>query len=149
MKNVLNLVKLSVGTESVEGLAEWHGSGAARKHLGKLCHVTRMWPRRKDEILDCGGSIFWVIRGMILARQKISGFEPYDGADGVTRCAILLDDDLIRTVPLPRKAFQGWRYLAGADAPLDLGRGLSLDASLPPDLEQGLAQIGVLARPSK
>lgn len=148
MAHGLNLVKLSVGTESVESLSEWQSTASARRHKGHLCHVTRMWPRRESEILS-EGSIFWVIRGMILARQKILGFQAYDSADGIKRCAILLDETLVRTLPVPRKAFQGWRYLETESAPQDLDTRCDLQTSLPPDLEHGLTQLGVLARSRK
>lgn len=144
----LNLIKLSVGSESVESISNWQSTKQARRHNGKLCHVTRMWPRREGEIVE-GGSIYWVIRGLVLARQNILGFEAHEGQDGIKRCAIVLDEDLIRTVPQPRKAFQGWRYLAGSDAPLDLDHALDISSPLPPNLEQELAQIGVLARSRK
>lgn len=150
MAQSLNLIKLSVGSESVESLALWQTTATARRHNGQLCHVTRMWPRRAEEVLD-GGSIFWVIRGMVLARQRILGFEPHIGQDDIRRCAILLDEDLIRTLPIQRKAFQGWRYLQATDAPADLDTELELNSSLPlpPNLEQELAHIGVLARSRK
>lgn len=148
MAHALNLVKLSVGSESVESLSEWQNTAQAKRHNGRLCHVTRMWPKRTQELLN-GGSIYWVIRGLVLARQEIIGFEQHTGDDDIVRCAILLDEPLTRTFPTPRKAFQGWRYLNGPDAPADLDQDLTLQASLPPILEQGLAQLGVLARSRK
>ncbi len=148
MTQSLNLIKLSVGSESVESLALWQTTDYARRHNGHLCHVTRMWPRRGDEVLN-GGSVFWVIRGMVLARQRILGFEPHIGEDDIKRCAILLDEDLVRTLPVQRKAFQGWRYLQAIDAPADLDTELEPNTPLPPILEQELAHIGVLARSRK
>ena len=112
---MIHIVKLCVGAERVEDLLEWqahtYGEGPAR-------HVTRMWPKRTEEVLD-GGSLYWVFKGVILARQRIIGLEEVIGADGIARCAIVLDRDVVRTEAVPRRPFQGWRYLAAADAPAD------------------------------
>ena len=68
----LNLIKLSVGTESVEDLSAWHAAHAHIWAPGTTEHVTRMWPKREDEILN-GGSLYWVIKGVIQARQRLIG----------------------------------------------------------------------------
>ena len=70
-----------------------------------------MWPKRADELLN-GGSLYWVFKGMILARQTVLRLEEVPGEDGITRCGIVLGKDIIRTEPVPRRPFQGWRYLA-------------------------------------
>lgn len=140
----VHLVKLCVGAERVEQLAAWVEKRAgenARGPFGRVSeHVTRMFPRRKDELLD-GGSLYWVIKGVVLVRQKVVGLEPVAGADGVSRCAILLEPKLIETEAQPRRAFQGWRYLKPEDAPADLKRGRG-DA--PPALRAELASLGLL-----
>jgi hypothetical protein len=84
-----------------------------------------------------------VIKGAILARQRILSLEEARGADGVLRCALVLDPDLHRTRAVPKKPFQGWRYLAPADAPDDLPPGRAAEPDLPPRLEAALAEIGV------
>ncbi len=141
---MLNLIKLCVGTETVEDLALWQARRQLERASATALHVTRMWPKRTDELLD-GGSLYWVIKGLVLARQRIVGFEPREGDDGVRRCAILLDPEIIRTAPQPRRPFQGWRYLRAADAPRDLGTGGAADrAPLPPALMAGLDALGVL-----
>ncbi len=141
----LNLLKLCVGTETVEELADWQaGRSAANRAAGldaRPCHVTRMWPRRAEEILD-GGSLYWVIKGLVLLRQRILALEPRDGADGIRRCALRLDPQLVRTSPQPRRPFQGWRYLRPEDAPCDLLG--SVPSDLPAALAVDLARIGVL-----
>jgi hypothetical protein len=140
----LHLVKLSVGTESVEDLATWQASPARPRINGLNYHATRMWPKRADEILAAGGSIYWVIQGVCQARQKIAGFEELTGNDGIRRCAILLDPRLHRVEPTRKRPFQGWRYLQGADAPSDLNYGATRsDADVPPTLLAALAEIGV------
>lgn len=140
----IHLVKLCVGAESVEGLAAWVARRAGKNAQGSYGHVsdhvTRMFPRRKNELL-AGGSLYWVIKGVVLVRQKIVGLEPVIGDDGVSRCAILLDPDLVETEAQPRRAFQGWRYLDTEDAPNDLGRRRRRE---PPGLRAELAALGLL-----
>jgi len=113
----VNLLKLSVGTEDVAGLAAWQATKRAQTDDGYPRHVTRMWPKRDAEILN-GGSIFWVIKGVILARQSILRLDEYNSADGIRRCAIVCDTPLIRVAATPKRAFQGWRYLTPEDASL-------------------------------
>jgi hypothetical protein len=98
-----------------------------------------MWPRREAEILD--GSLYWVIKGRVLARQRLLGLEPRLGTDGIERCALRLDPEVVRTLPQPRRPFQGWRYLRPEDAPPDLA---TIPSTLPPELVAELAEIGVL-----
>ena len=137
----LSLLKLCVGVDKVQQLADWQAS--RRAETGANWHVTRMWPRRADEILG-GGALYWVIKGTVLVRQSITGFEERRGEDGIRRCAILLAPDLIRTEPQPRRAFQGWRYLEPANAPRDLGPWRAEGGELPEKMELDLARLGVL-----
>ena len=141
----MNLIKLSVGSESVESLDHWQRSAAAKGADGFPQHVTRMWPRRETEVLS-GGSIYWVIGGMISCRQKILRFEEVIGGDGIRRCAIVLDPSLARLVPTPRRPFQGWRYLRPEDAPPDLDLSDIEQEGLPSELNVALTEIGVLRR---
>ncbi|ASP18950.1 lysophospholipase [Antarctobacter heliothermus] len=138
-----HLLKLSAGTESVDSLIDWQATRRAHGNDGLPRHVTRMWPRREDEVLN-GGSIYWVIKGLIQCRQRILRFDPVTGQDGINRCALVLDPELIRTAAAPKRAFQGWRYLAAADAPPDLPKTRADEEPLPPELAGALAQIGVL-----
>ena len=139
----LNLIKLSVGTKSVEDLKAWQADPRAKAPDGHPCHVTRMWPRREAELLE-GGSVYWVIQQLVQCRQRILRLDEVTGGDGIRRCAIVLDPTLIRTTTVSRRPFQGWRYLPGNDAPADLGPARSGDDSLPPELSAALADIGVL-----
>ena len=143
MDNVVHLLKLSAGTDSVESLAQWQASKAAQGPDGRPRHTTRMWPKREAEILG-GGSIFWVIKGLIQARQRIERLDEVIGQDGIRRCRIVLDPTLIRVTPAPRRPFQGWRYLMPEDAPRDLPKGRETEDALPPELAGALAEIGVL-----
>ncbi|MDR5652122.1 DUF1489 family protein [Ruixingdingia sedimenti] len=138
----VHLIKLCVGADSVEDLQDWQTSQRARWPEGCARHVTRMWPRREAEVLD-GGSLYWVIKGVVLARQRILRMEETQGADGTPRCALILDAGIVRTEPAPRRPFQGWRYLAPDDAPRDLPAARAEDDTLPPDLAHALAEIGL------
>lgn len=138
----VNLVKLCVGADSVEDLAEWQQGQARHWPPGRAVHVTRMWPRRAADVL-AGGSLYWVIRGVILCRQRILALEDQRGEDGIVRCAIHLDARIHRTEAVPRRPFQGWRYLAPRETPRDLPAARAAAASLPPALAAALAEIGV------
>ena len=136
----LNLMKLCVGAAAPEELEAWQ-----QQHYGNApaMHVTRMWPKREEELLD-GGSLYWVFKGVMLARQKLIGLEERIGEDGIRRCALMLDRDLIRVAAVPRRPFQGWRYLKGTEAPVDLPRGAADDSPLPADMAARLAEMGLL-----
>lgn len=140
----LNLIKLSVGTQSVEDLLAWHANPRARGPDGLPRHVTRMWPKREDALIGGGGSIYWVIQGVVQCRQKIVRLDEVIGQDGIRRCAIVLEPELTRTSPALKRPFQGWRYLAGPDAPADLPRGRQSEDPLPPALSAALSDIGVI-----
>lgn len=135
----LHIVKLSVGVDSIEDLANWQSQRLAA--LNRLFHTTRMVPKRQSDVLD-GGSIYWVIRGVIQARQSIIGFEEGQKEDGTRCCLILLDPELVAVRPTPRRAFQGWRYLEAEDAPSDLDRaGAAGLAEMPPTMRRELAEL--------
>ncbi len=139
----LHLQKLSVGSKSVEGLAEWQVNPRALGPDGLPRHVTRMWPKREAELLD-GGSIYWVIQGLIQCRQRILRLDEVIGSDGIRRCAIVLEPHLVRTTTAPKRPFQGWRYLQASDAPVDLPKNRQAEDALPAELSAALADIGVL-----
>ncbi|MEE4187738.1 MAG: DUF1489 domain-containing protein [Roseobacter sp.] len=143
MDKVVNLIKLSVGTESIDDLATWQATKRAQTPEGLPRHVTRMWPKREDEIIN-GGSIYWVIKGVIQCRQTVLRLDEYIGQDGIRRCAIVLDPKLIRTQTSLKRPFQGWRYLPVSDAPPDLPEGRAAEEPLPVELNRALAEIGVL-----
>ncbi|MEF3046917.1 DUF1489 family protein [Pseudotabrizicola sp. L79] len=142
MADHVHLLKLCVGADSIEDLLDWQHSQRRRWPAGCAVHVTRMWPKREAEVLN-GGSLFWVIKGVILCRQRIVGLEQVVGDDGISRCAIVLDAEVVRTDAAPRRPFQGWRYLDVADAPRDLPKGRSTEEALPPGLAEAMAQFGL------
>jgi hypothetical protein len=143
----LHLVKLCVGAASIEDLAAWQrGRLAAQRQAGeapRLFHATFQSPKREAELLD-GGSLYWVIKGVIQVRQRLVGFEEGTKSDGSRCCLILLDEPLVPVRPVPRRAFQGWRYLEAADSPPDLCKGDKDVARLPPKMRRDLAELGLL-----
>lgn len=140
----LHLIKLCVGVDSVEDLEAYRAADIARaKARGEVAvsrHVTRMTPKRAEELLD-GGSLYWVIKRVIQCRQRILSLDEVDGKDGIRRCAIVMDTEIIRTAPAPRRPFQGWRYLKAEDAPADLSVATG-GLELPDELRRKLIEIG-------
>jgi hypothetical protein len=139
----VHLIKLCVGAERVEDLLTWQRNPRARGPDGLPRHVTRMWPKREDEVLN-GGSLYWVFKGVVLCRQPVLRLDEVVGGDGIRRCGIVLDPGVIRVTAAPRRPFQGWRYLQPGDAPRDLPVGRETEEALPPTLQTALAEIGVL-----
>lgn len=138
----LNIIKLSVGSDTVESMVAWQASAQAKGPDGLPRHVTRMWPRREKELLD-GGSIYWVVQGIVQCRQRILRLDEVVRADGIRRCGIVLDPEVIRTQTAPKRPFQGWRYLPAQDAPADLPENRQNEDALPASLSAALADIGV------
>jgi len=142
----VHLIKLCVGVEDFDHLARLQKKRIAEFKAQGLSphprHYTRMKPKREAELLD-GGSIYWVIKGVIRARQKLVAFDSYTDEEGIRRCAIVLDPDLIATRNRPHRPFQGWRYLDPAKAPDDASGGGD-DVDLPPDLVRDLDTLGLL-----
>jgi len=143
----LHLIKLSVGTESVADLEDWiQQKLKAQKKRGKKperIHTTRMVPKRADE-LTSGGSIFWVIRGQIMCRERILDIRPFTDKDGIHRCRLVLDPKCVLVEPRPRSAFQGWRYLEDREAPRDLSRAAPGAARMPEQMRRELRDLGLL-----
>ena len=141
----VNLLKLCVGAESVEHLEHYmkarHQRGGHLLIKGHAFHTTRMVPKRMDE-LTSGGSLYWVIKGNIQCRQKLSGIEPFTDSEGISRCHLLLDREIIKTQWQPKRPFQGWRYLTVTDAPRDLTGG-ELTIDMPSEMRAELAALGL------
>jgi hypothetical protein len=142
----LNLLKLCVGADSVEDLEQWIAFRLdERRRAGEPVeqwHTTRMVPTRAAELTN-GGSLYWVIKGNVQCRQRLVDIRPFTDHDGISRCHLVLDPTVVRTHWQPRRPFQGWRYLKGAEAPPDLGSGSGL-AEMPPKLRKELAELGLL-----
>lgn len=142
MAKTINLVKLCVGIDSVEHLESYRARLTAEGGPTPPRHVTRMRPRRESELLN-GGSIYWVIKGVIQARQTVLRLDEVIGEDGIRRCGIVMEPEIIRTQAATRRPFQGWRYLESIDSPADLTKGGEIHDDLPPELMTALAEIGV------
>src|ERR1700694_1382215 len=142
----LHLIKLAVGCESVKELRNWvpdRMQTAKKKRLPlHHIHVTRMTPKRIDEIL-AGGSLYWVIRGEIAAREKIIAVEPFRDRDGIGRCRLVMQPKVGAVMPRPMRPFQGWRYFAAGRGSPGLKSPRAGPASAPDIIDQpGLAKLG-------
>jgi hypothetical protein len=142
MTGFVHILKLCVGADSVEELLDWHRTHPSPFPTGERRHATRMWPKREAEIL-AGGSLYWVVKGVILCRQRIVRLDEVDRGDGIRRCGIIMEPEVIRTEAAARRPFQGWRYLDPQDAPRDLPKGRANDSALPEDMALALAEIGL------
>ena len=142
----LHIIKLCVGAESVEDLAQWIEARLADRRAAGLpeeqVHTTRMTPRRADEIIG-EGSLYWVIKGFVQVRQRILAIRPSVGRDGIERCDLVLEPVLYTTEMQPRRPFQGWRYLRPEDAPRDRPRGAG-DEAIPDEMRRALAELGLI-----
>lgn len=143
---MIHLIKLCVGVDSVEELQHWQVKRAAERTRKRIDprprHCTRNMPRRHAEVVD-GGSLYWVIRHQIQARQRIVEINRITDDDGRPMAELVFDPELIPTRPTPRRPFQGWRYLKAGDAPPDLtssGGGLE---EFPAAIRVTLADLGV------
>ena len=135
----LHLLKLCVGVGEVDELRAWQERRLASG--GEIFHITRMVPRREAELL-AGGSLYWVIKGRIQCRQRLLEIRTFTDGEGIRRCRLVLDRDLVLTRSQPRRAFQGWRYLDAKDAPRDLPAGSG--DGLPAAMRAELAELGLL-----
>jgi hypothetical protein len=140
----LHLIKLCVGADSIDDLRDW----VAHRALSAISegrephsfHITRMVPKRVEELL-AGGSLYWVIKGQVQARQRLIDITTFTDGEGIGRCNLILGPEVIDTDFQPRRPFQGWRYLTEADAPRDIS---SDTADMPSDLRRELSDLGLL-----
>lgn len=141
---MIHMIKLCVGVSS---LAELESYRNERAHwwdadYGEEVHVhrTRMMPKRKDE-MEGQGSIYWVIAGQVVCRQPVLRLAKFTNAEGIDYCDIIMAPDMVRTVPYPKRPFQGWRYLRPEDAPPDLGANENAESLA---LAADLAKLGLI-----
>ena len=144
----LHIIKLCVGCDSLSDLADWQKKRLKEKRSKgqkpELIHVTRMTPKRAEEVLN-GGSLYWVIKGLVQVRQPLIDLGEGTKEDGTPCCLLILKSELIAVRPLPRRPFQGWRYLEAEEAPPDLGRAAATGiGAMPPKLRKELAELGLL-----
>lgn len=142
----LHLIKLCVGVETIGELQDWIDERVAAMRRARQpveqTHTTRMTPKRVEELLD-GGSLYWVIKGQISARQDLLDIRPFTDPAGISRCHLVLKPELTHVVPRPFRPFQGWRYLDAKDAPKDIGAA-SGAADMPEALRRELSDLGLL-----
>jgi hypothetical protein len=142
----LHIIKLCVGCDSIEDLAQWQAKRIREQKKRKvkkpeLVHVTRMTPKRREEVLD-GGSLYWVIKGQIAVRQTLLDLRPVT-KNGTPHCGLVYDTKLVPVQRRACRAFQGWRYLDPKDAPPD-ARGTKGLEALPEKLQRELVDLGLL-----
>ena len=137
----VHLKKLLVGSASFEALQEWQNSRVAANM--PLMHLTRNRPRRAEDIL-AGGSIYWIIKGVMCARQPIIELREVTRADGRPACGIVLAPGLVKVEPTRMRIFQGWRYLEAKDAPHDVLVSQEDGEEMPPAMVAELRELGLL-----
>ena len=141
---MIHMVKLCVGVSSIEELESYRNERAHwwDADYGEDVHVhrTRMMPKRGAE-MEGKASIYWVIAGVIGVRQPILRLAQFTDAEGKNYCDIIMSPDMVRTVPYPKRPFQGWRYLPPADAPPDLAANGNEGAE---ELARDLARLGLI-----
>ncbi len=143
----LHMLKLCVGCDSIADLEGWISELMALwRRLGKpeeQSHTTRMVPKRIAEILD-GGSLYWVIKGQVACRQRITDIRPFTDGEGIGRCHLVLEPVVIPVEPRPCRPFQGWRYMDEKAVPRDLGAGGGDLLAMPEELRRELRQLGLI-----
>jgi len=137
---MLHLIKLAVGIRDVAHLEAVQAERLNRNP--PLRHLTRHAPKRGADIL-AGGSIYWVIGGVVQARQLIMDIVPGLYEDGSACCALVLDPVIVRVEARSKKAFQGWRYFAPAEAPPDVRSGAAV-GEMPDEMRRALAALALL-----
>ncbi len=141
------MIKTAAGLQEIDQLIDRQSGGHCRYKGQKATYAyTRYKPTRADEILESGGSIYWILKSRIQVRQKILGFDMAEEADGTQWCMIMVEPQLTQTVAVPKRAIQGWRYLQQKDAPKDRGiyvYGAGGDDP-PEDMAQDLKASGLL-----
>ena len=137
----VHLVKLCVGADDIGDLVSWQNH--LQQTYGKVFHTTRMVPKREADLLE-GGSIYWVIKRQIRVRQRIIDIEPFTDGQGIRRCHLHLDPELVHTRLQARRPFQGWRYLPPEEAPVDAPTNIEMHEDMPEELKAELTELGLL-----
>jgi len=139
----LHLTKIAFGCDS---LAILEARLSARGTEARL--TTRYRPKRAAEIVmpvdqasddQTNGSLYWIIAHRLVARSPILRFDDAEGG----KTDIVIEARCIPIASRPRRAHQGWRYLADDVAPADLGGGTDSEA-LPAALRAELDEMGLL-----
>jgi hypothetical protein len=143
----LHIIKLCVGVDSIEHLALLDREELRRRRRERkkpeLIFQTRQMPKRAGEIIP-GGSVYWVIKGVVQVRQPLLALRPVTADDGHSACDMVFANKLVAVRPVPRRAFQGWRYLEAADAPPDLDGDAKAIAQIPEAMRRELVALGLI-----
>ncbi len=137
----IHLVKLCVGADDISDLVNWQNH--LLKTYDRVFHTTRMVPKRQADLLE-GGSIYWVIKRQIRVRQQINDIEEFVDGQGIRRCHLHLNPELVHTRLQARRPFQGWRYLTQQDAPVDAPSNIEIDDDMPEEMRHELTEMGLL-----
>ena len=145
---MVNLVKIAVGVTSVEELSLRQAEFLKKindKKFPYFYHSTRMMPKKHEDIIS-NGSLYWVVKGAICARQKVLDIVKFEDTDGKKRCKIFLAAEIVKTKPVRKRPFQGWRYLKKHITPEDLNEPIkaNFDSNIPIHLQKQLLEMGVL-----
>lgn len=135
---MIHLIKLAVGCDGIDDMQAFQD--LRLRSTGQVFHLTRSVPKRADELTD-GGSIYWVIKGHIAARQQVLEVLAEQDDEGRGRCRLILDPIIVAVENRPCKAFQGWRYLESANAPADRRVG---EQEPPPEMAEELRRLGLI-----
>ncbi len=141
----VHILRRAFHADSIEDLVEWQAerrklSGSRKKEVRTFL---RAFPTRETELID-GGSIYWIIKGHIRARQRVLRCEQVTDPEARRKCALVLDMEIVPTVPRPVRARRGWRYLDATEVPPDLGEGPKGGEALPDALAAELRELGLL-----
>ena len=143
----LHILKLCVGAESISDLEEWiaerQAQRRARGEPAEQLHTTRMVPKRIEEIV-AGGSLYWVIKGQISARQRLIDIRPFTDGEGIGRCHLVMEPVVVPVEPRPFRRFKGCIYLQDKDAPRDISERSGDLGVMPEQMRRELAELGLL-----
>ncbi|MEO0542572.1 MAG: DUF1489 family protein [Pseudomonadota bacterium] len=144
---MMHLIKLCVGADSVDDLRAWIDYRIAQRRAnnlpGEQFHTTRMYPKQAEDIIG-KGSLYWVIKGRVQCRQPVVDIRPFVDDEGIKRCNIVLEPVTILTRQVPKRPFQGWRYLKPHEAPADISINAGDGTEMPADMRAELTELGLL-----
>jgi len=135
---VTNLTRVAFACSSVEDIAQRQAGFTDMLPDGQP--VVRLTSARVPRRDLAGGSLYWIIRHQLVARQALVAVQEMR-VEGKAIAFILLSREVVRVVPMHHRAHQGWRYLAPDIAPADLAAG---EEALPPELAARLAELALL-----
>lgn len=141
----VHLLKTAAGVPDLDALARRQQARRGRTPQGRpaVRASTRFMPKRADEVLD-GGSLYWIVKGQIAARNRVLALAMGDDEMGPNRCQIYLDPTLVPLMPVRKRPVQGWRYLEPKAAPADLPAPQAGSDPLPADLASELRELALL-----